>query len=305
MSKKSSNLAELARYGIKVPKGFHLDDSHYREAIEPVRPAIISAVLKGKDVSDIFEQLHVPERTIAVLQQELTKFPSSTVFAVRSSGNVVAHGHHIAEDGHEVSLAGQFESFLNVPRDQVHFAVAQCWASLFNERSRKVFDMNTSYVEESSMTVLVQEMMVAAASAVVMTVDPLGDGRLGGIEIAVGPCEAIVSGAVSPDEVFFYRDNGTIAERRIGAKEFVIEYAKFSRGGHNLRRVPLSADLRKRMAVNDSVMFNIIDIARSVERIFGRPQDIEVVIDDVEQITVVQSRSITRLPSQFVSFGDY
>ncbi len=303
MSRKASNLVELARHGINVPKGFQLEGSHYREAIEPVRSALTSAILERMNVSDIFDHLEVPTRTKATLQQELKKFPESSAFAVRSSGNIVSHGRHIIEDGHEISLAGQFESFLNVPRDQVHFAVLQCWSSLFNDRSLQVFEADARYVNESSMTVLVQEMIAATASAVVMTVDPLEDGALGGIELTIGPCEAIVSGAVSPDEVTFHRADGAIAERRIGAKEFAIEYEPFSRGSANLRKIPLSPTLRGRMTVSDSTLVSIIDIARSVEGVFGRPQDIELVIDDSAHLTVVQSRSITRLPSQFVSFG--
>lgn len=146
-------------------------------------------------------------------------------------------------------------------------------------------------------------MIVANASAVVMTVDPIEDGTLGGIEVTLGPCEAIVSGAVSPDEVTFYRSNGSIADRRIGAKEFLIEYEPFSRGSDNLRRTPLSGELRQQMAVPDRLLNDIIDIARNVEGVFGCPQDIELVIDDSDEVTVVQSRSITRLPSEFVAFG--
>lgn len=119
MSKKAFNLAKLAVNGIKVPQGFVLDSSHYVEAIEPVRGALISAIQNRADVSRIFDHLEVPARTLATLQQELTLFSESSVFAVRSSGNVVSQGRHIFEDSQEVSLAGQFESFLNVPRTEL------------------------------------------------------------------------------------------------------------------------------------------------------------------------------------------
>lgn len=303
MSKKADNLVELARHGIRVPVGFHLDDSHYREAIQPVLVNLISAVQTRTGVAGIFGHVELSQRTRRTLQEKLNQFSQSSLFAVRSSGEILSRGKHIREDGNKISLAGQFESFLNVPRDQVPFAVIQCWASLFNDRSLQVFQADADYVNASSMTVLIQEMVAATASAVVMTVDPLEDGTLGGIEVTFGPCEAIVSGAVSPDEVTFHRSNGTIAERRIGAKEFAIEYELFSCGSDNQRKTSISLELRKQMAVPDRTLDRIIDIARSVEGVFGCPQDIELVIDDSDEIIVVQSRPIFRLPDEFVSFG--
>jgi phosphoenolpyruvate synthase/pyruvate phosphate dikinase len=303
MTTKATNLAELARHGINVPRGFHLDSSHYREAIEPIRGTLTAAVVRRVGVSEIFDGLPLPERTMTTLGDKLSRFPASTVFAVRSSGDIMFRGQRILEDGREISLAGQFESFLNVPREELSSAVTQCWASLFNERSLDVFGADGSYLSESSMTVLIQEMIPATASAVVMTVDPLREGNLGGIEVTLGPCEAIVSGAVTPDEISFYREDGAIAERRIGAKEFAIEYGRFARGSDNRRRRPLAQALREKLAVSERVLDNIIDVARRVENIFNWPQDIELVIDAYANVTVVQARSITCLPSRFISFG--
>lgn len=303
MSRKASNVVELARHGVAVPKGFHLDESHYREAIKPVRDRLISADGNGPAVRRLFDDLKLPPRTLDALQEGLDRVPASSNFAVRSSGNIVAHGKSIAEDSGEVSLAGQFDSFLNVSRGEVCDAVRQCWASLFNDRSIQLFGVDADYVDNSTMTVLVQEMVPAAASAVVMTVDPLGDGTVGGIELAVGPCEAIVGGFVSPDEVTFDRAGGYIVERRIGAKEFAIEYQPFARGSENAIRRPLPQAIRERSAVSDRVLGDIIDVARRIENIFGVPQDVELVIDGAERITIVQARSITRLPSRFIPFS--
>ena len=302
MSRKASNIAELGRRGITVPHGFQLDQSHYHEAIEPVRQSLFAAARDAAAVLRIFATVELPARTNRALREGLEAIPSRSNLAVRSSGDVVVGGRAIAEDGGELSLAGQFESFLNVPRGQLADAVRLCWASLFNERSMKLFGIDENYINSSAMTVLVQEMMPAAASAVVMTVDPLGDGTVGGIELAVGPCEAIVGGAVTPDEVTFHRANGFIVGRHIGAKEFAIEYRPFARGAENACRRPLPQSIREQLAVNDRVLNEIISIARDIESIFGVPQDIEIVVDAGGKITVVQSRSITRLPDDFIPF---
>lgn len=303
MSRKASNLVELARHGIRVPRGFHLGPEHYRAAIAPVRAELIAASLSADSARQLFKGLGLPAATAGALQQGLAQFPPSSRFAVRSSGNIVARGQPIAEDGGETSLAGQFESFLNVPREGVGDALRQCWASLFNKRSIDAFGVDAGYVDNSTMTVLVQEMVVAAASAVVMTVDPLADGRVGGIELTVGPCEAIVAGRVNPDEVTFSRADGSMVNRRIGNKQYVVEYDTFARGSENTHLRLLASDRRERMAVADHVLHTIIAVACQVERIFGVPQDIELVVDDAEQITVVQARPITRLPAQFIPFS--
>jgi len=302
MSRKASNIAELARHGVSVPEGFHLDQSHYREAIEPVQHSLLAVARDAAAAQRIFAAIKLPDRTSRALRDGLRAIRSQSNLAVRSSGNVVARGQSIAEDGGELSLAGQFESFLNVPRDHVEDAVRLCWASLFNERSVQVFEVDEGYVANSAMTVLVQEMVPAAASAVVMTVDPLGDGTVGGIELAVGACEAIVGGAVSPDEVTFDRASGLIVERHVGAKEFAIEYRPFARGSDNVIKKPLPQTVREQLAVTDSVLMKIIDVARHIETIFGVPQDIELVVNAAGNITVVQARSITRLPEKFIPF---
>lgn len=303
MSRKALALSELSRNGVRVPRGFCLDDSHYRAAVKPARAALIEAITNGADAHHIFDALKLREATTLAIQEGLVSFSPSSRFAVRSSGSICARGRSIAEDGGDVSLAGQFETFLNVPGEQVVSAVRQCWASLFNKRSIALFGVDADYVDNSTMTVLVQDMVVAAASAVVMTVDPLGDGTVGGIELAVGPCEAIVGGAVNPDEVTFRRTDGAIVERRIGTKAFAFEYRPFARGSENAHMTPVPTSLRERLAVPEDVLVKIVDVARDVERSFRIPQDIELVVDAVGLITVVQARAITRLPAQYVPFG--
>jgi pyruvate,water dikinase len=303
MSKKASNINELARHGVDVPNGFHLDESHYREAIWPVRNTLISTVGDGTAARRIFSDLELPARTIRALEEGLNRMPLSSNFAVRSSGSIVSQGRAIAEDGRDISLAGQFESFLNVPRGQLHDAVRQCWASLFNDRSIQLFQVDAGYVANSSMTVLVQEMAAATASAVVMTVDPLGDGKVGAIELTLGPCEAIVGGFVSPDEVTFHRAGGYIVEQRIGSKEFAIEYRPFSRGTENSTHKRLPQRYREQLSVSEGVLTKIIAVALRIENIFGVPQDVEIVVNDAGRIIVVQARSITRLPDQYIPFS--
>lgn len=299
MSRKSLNLTELSRHGVRTPTGFLLAETHYRDAIRPCRGELLRWSKDSEAIRAIFSRIEMPSHSLTAVTEGLANIPQASTFAVRSSGFIVAKGKLIAEDSLEVSLAGQFESFLNVPRESVPDAVVQCWASLFNERSLHSFDVDEHYIDNSAMSVLIQEMVPAKASAVVMTVDPLSDGTVGGIELAVGPCSVIVDGSICPDEVTFLREGGRVIERIVGRKEFALEYDPFIGGASKFRKKALPENIRKQMAVADDVLHNIIQLSLKVESIFGMPQDIELVIDAQDEITIVQARPITRLPKTF------
>jgi pyruvate,water dikinase len=199
-------------------------------------------------------------------------------------------------------MAGQFESYLQVPRDMVLDAVRLCWASLFNRRSLESFGANADYIHESAMSVVVQEMVPAIASAVMMTVDPLGVGDVGGIELMVGPCEAIVSGIASPDEVMFSRSGGDVLRTAIGRKELKIEYEVFRNLVGNGRQVPVTQEERNVFSVSPEIVASLIRIGHRIECIFGTPQDVEIVITPSSQIMVTQARAITCVPVGTIPF---
>ncbi len=304
MSRKALNLIEISKYGIRTPSGFFLDETHYREAVQPIRGELIKWSRDSNAIRAIFSTIEMPSCTVAALNEGLSNIPSDSNLAVRSSGFIVTNGRLVAEDSQEVSLAGQFESFLNVPMQDAKDAVVQCWASLFNERSLHSFEVGEHYIDNSAMTVLVQEMVPATASAVVMTVDPLSDGTIGGIELAIGPCAVIVDGSICPDEVTFLREDGRILERVVGRKEFALEYDPFTRGASNSKKRALPDDVRNRLAVSDEVLNKIIALSLEIESIFGMPQDIELVVDAKAEITIVQARPMTRLPKEFTHLAD-
>jgi rifampicin phosphotransferase len=141
-----------------------------------------------------------------------------TKFAVRSSGTVLKNGEAIVEDSAKKSLAGQYESFLNVPPSEVANAVKLCWASLFNERSLHVFEAKTngSFLD-SKMSVVVQQMVLADVSAVMMTQDLLEKFPLLAMETTYGACEAIVSGKVTGDLITIDRNSIVVYKRDLAA----------------------------------------------------------------------------------------
>ncbi len=302
MSQKAKNLVALSRHGISTPRGFSLDATHYREAVAPFRDMIAAALPDSERIAEIFSSVPVPERTRAAVEAGLLSLAGASAFAVRSSGAVVARGRSVTEDSSLTSLAGQFVLFLQVPENCLFPAIRRCWGYLLIRRSIGSFRADSQYVRDSAMSVVIQEMVPAVASAVMMTVDPLGGGDVGGIELTLGPCEALVSGIASPDEVIFSRAGGGVLRTSIGMKELKIEYEVFRPCAGNGRRVPVRLEERARFSVSSEVVASLIRVGHRIECIFGQPQDVELVITPSGDIVVTQARAITRLPITMIPF---
>lgn len=301
MSKKGENLAVLTSHGVPTPQGFMLTNDHYSAAVSRSFDRIEAALGDYVALAKVFTDLEMPANTLAYLDGQIGKLTGAERFAVRSSGNVVAGGAAVDEDSAATALAGQFDSFLAVPRELVPVAVRACWASLFNPRSVASFGIDRAYIENSAMSVVVQEMEVAAASAVMMTADPLGDGTTGSIDLTVGPCEALVAGLVSPDEVDFARDTGEVISYDIGRKERRVVYDDFTTG-ENTVLVANSASVSTHPSVSPEILRVIIDIGFEIERIFGAPQDVELVVTYEGEVVITQTRPVTTLAGGIFPF---
>ncbi|MHB8512660.1 MAG: PEP/pyruvate-binding domain-containing protein [Actinomycetota bacterium] len=301
MSRKGANLVNLAEAGVTVPRGFTLDGSHYRAAVEGFTDQILSSIGQPRIIAQLFSELPMQESTVNFLRQELAAIAAADRYAVRSSGSVVESGSIVEEDSFKTALAGQFDSFLQVPLAGVPLAIRRCWASLFNQRSVASFNIDAEYIRRSNMSVVIQEMVPAAASGVMMTADPLGDGTTGSIDLTVGPCEALVAGLVSPDEVIFSRNDGSILSYEIGLKERRVVYDDFSEG-NNSRTVDNSPTVSSHPSVAPQTVHSLIELGSRIEAVFGAPQDIELVITVNGDIVVTQARPVTCLTNPVTPF---
>lgn len=103
-----------------------------------------------------------------------------TTYAVRSSG--------WDEDGPDRSLAGQYESYLNVPVEDVALTVSKCRAAAMNKGS-------------SGIPVIVQEMVPAKLAGVAFTADPVtGDRSTTSLSGVPGLADRLLSGTEAGDE---------------------------------------------------------------------------------------------------------
>ena len=194
-------------------------------------------------------------------------------------------------------MAGQYSSFLRVPASEVPAAVARCCASLYNPRSIEIFQpaMDTTYIT-STMTVLVQEMVEASVSGVMMTVDPLAvrDGvEAIGIEASYGACEAVVSGQTQGDLFMIDRINHKVFETELGSKRWRADLPIYGVSSDHLTAVPKAERAVFALSVEEAQ--RIAALGMEIERHFGMPQDVEFVLDANREVVITQARPITTL----------
>ena len=190
--------------------------------------------------------------------------PPDCLFAVRSSG--------VGEDSPAQSFAGIHETLLNVPLGELAAAVATCRASARSPRAyayRKATGLDTASIE---IGVLIQRMVQATVSGVAFTVNPLtGQADEIVINAARGLGEALVSGAIDPDEYIVRKSTGELL----------------------LRRTTGSAGLP---AMRDDDIAALAALLQRIESHYGAPQDVEWCCDD-GGLWIVQSRPVTATTS--------
>jgi rifampicin phosphotransferase len=184
------------------------------------------------------------------------------LFAVRSSG--------IGEDSAAHSFAGIHETILDVPREGLAAAVAACRASALSPRADTYRSATGLTTESTDIGVLIQRMVRAAVSGVAFTVNPLTGAQNDlVINAARGLGEALVSGAIDPDEYIVHKTSGELLLRRL-ADDSTSAVA----------------------ALSDHDVAALAALLRRIEAHYGAPQDVEWCRDEAG-FWIVQSRPVT------------
>jgi pyruvate,water dikinase len=297
---KGGSLGELTRAGIPVPPGFVVRTAAFEsflaalEKDEPIRPRV--EALSSEQLDEItalsenvrarLESAPLPDDVnseLAAAHAELCGTNSPSPVAVRSSAT--------AEDTEDASFAGLQDTYLWVKDAQATLkSLRSCWASLYSVPSisyRRKQGLPESGV---AMAVVIQRMVDARTAGVMFTRSPLtGDRSVITIEGAWGLGSSVVSGEVTPDRFVIAKITGEISSREISDKH--IRHLPAPDGGVVESETP--EHLRKTPCLSDAEIVALRDIARRVERHYGRPQDIEWAVDQSGEIRLLQSRPET------------
>lgn len=260
---KADSLLYLTSNNILVPKFFVVSKDDYIQFLtdnniyKKIEELFIDK--KYKDIKDLLMNQDITYNLSKKLDFELSKM-NSNFFAIRSSAS--------NEDGKNKSFAGQYDTFLNVKKEDIFLNIKKCFCSLYNDNVISYSDDFDIY----GINVIIQVMIDSDYSGVAFTVDPSSESdNYILIEMIKGLGEKLVSGEVMPNKFFVRKETGMI-DLKIGESSL------------------------------DEVIFNrlVLEIEK-IEKLYKCPMDIEYAIKD-RKIYILQARPITArtiLPKSF------
>ena len=314
---KNASLGEmirnLAASGVKVPDGYATTASAYREFLAHEGLADrINAMLDALDIEDV-QALAKTGKTIreAVIK---APFPAALEADIRSaydklvadSGaeiSVAVRSSATAEDLPDASFAGQQETFLNVNGiENVLHAIKEVFASLYNDRAIS-YRVHHNFVHSAvALSAGIQRMVRSdkGSSGVLFTMDTESGFRDAVfITASYGLGEAVVQGAVNPDEFYAYKPNllagkPAILKRGLGEKAKKMIYTADRSLGKTVEFVAVPPEQRNQFCLSDADVEALGRQALIIEKHYGRPMDIEWGKDGIDgQIYILQARPET------------
>ncbi len=294
---KNASLGEmvsnLSSAGVRVPDGFATTADAYQAFIaqQGLEQTIVKQ-MAGLDTDDVVQLADVGQRVrAAIVAQPLPKSIEADIraayeqlaegnpeasFAVRSSAT--------AEDLPDASFAGQQETFLNIRGiDAVLQAVKEVFASLYNDRAI-AYRVHHGFEHETvALSAGVQRMVRSdvGASGVMFTMDTeSGFDDAVFITSSYGLGEAVVQGAVNPDEFYVYKPSlragqPAILKRGVGGKATKMIYTADAAVGRTTEFVDVDAAQQPLLSLTDAEVEELARHALVIEDHYGRPMDIE------------------------------
>ncbi|WP_293370738.1 phosphoenolpyruvate synthase [Nevskia sp.] len=313
---KNSSLGEmiqhLTKLGVSVPDGFATTAEAYREFLAHEGLADrINAQLDALDVDDVVKLAKVGKGIREAVMQ--APFPSALEAEIRTAYkqlldeagveiSVAVRSSATAEDLPDASFAGQQETFLNVRGiEDVLAKMKEVFASLFNDRAiayrvHKNFDHS-----KVALSAGVQRMVRSdlGSSGVLFTMDTESGFRDAVfITSSYGLGEAVVQGAVNPDEFYVYKPSlaakrPAILKRGLGEKAKKMVYADPS-GGKAVEFTSVADADRRKFSLNDAQITALAEQALIIEKHYQRPMDIEWGLDGTDgKLYILQARPET------------
>ena len=226
--------------------------------------------MKAKNLTLLQENgIPVPPFIVVESEEEIDlSFSDSALFAVRSSA--------ASEDGAHESYAGQFDTVLNVPREEVKEAVRKVLKSaeaenvgLYREAAEKGAQEAEGGNAPKRMRVVIQEMLKPQLSGVLFTANPAGILNESVIVVGRGLGEGVVRDEVPVTTYYYNRDD---------------HRSMFVKSGDSPE-------------IHESGFQALMDAGEKIEGLLGCPADIEFAVSD-DRLYILQARPITTLPSE-------
>jgi len=208
--------------------------------------------------------------------------PAGSRFAIRSSA--------IGEDSLHASFAGQHESFLYCPRNELVGKLKACVASAWSVHAIRYRLLKHLPVINIDMPVIIQEMIFAAKSGIAFSVNINGNLAESALVAGFGPGQGVVSDQTDTDNYFVDRQHLSI-RHEIQKKERMLTHSS------NPEASAVPEFLQDSSVLNDDEILKIHKLLLDAEKLLRQYADIEFVITNEGQIFLVQLRPVTSLKS--------
>ena len=310
---KNASLGEMLHHlterGVRVPGGFATTTDAYHlfmkeagleervhDALAKLDVRDVHALTRvGREIRAAVETAELPNAVRDAIADAFGELDAELSFAVRSSAT--------AEDTADASFAGQHETYLNVRGlSNIQVAVKKVYASLFNDRAIAYRVHHGFEHKDVGISAGVQQMVRSdlAASGVAFTLET--ESGFPGVVFVTGSYglgEAVVQGAVNPDEYYLYKPNleagrPSVLSRTLGEKAVKMIYGDDDEVEQSIQTVSAPDEDRFRFVLTDDELEELGRQALVIEKHYGRPMDIEWAKDGLDgHIYIVQARPET------------
>jgi cytochrome P450 len=303
---KAASLGSLIDAGLPVPPGFAVTTAAFEDHLRADGLGNrIDAELAGLDPTDVDALDAVAARVRRMLRD--APMPAAVASAIAaaysdlcaaSGGDpvpVAVRSSATAEDSADASFAGQQDTYLwVVGAEEAIDHVKRCWASLYSARAIAYRHDRGFDGVRVLMGVAVQQMVLARAAGVAMTLNPSnGDRSKIAIESSFGLGETVVGGTVTPDRFMVDKVMLEVLETKLSPKQVELVPAPAGRG---VIERPIDPERQTRPSLAAEEATAVAALAKRAEQHFGCPQDVEWAIDgavDPPAVVLLQSRPET------------
>lgn len=253
---KAYRLSELKLIGFQVPHGIVCTTILFDNIMDQMG---FSGNRTIEQYPTMYHKLRQSIDQIAgIIREHIRDYiDSGKAYSVRSSATI--------EDDSSDSMAGMFDTYLNVSGEDLAVKAAQVFATTYSPRIAAHIRSNPSLIQQLKMAVVVQEMVASKYAGVIFGAQiQTGNMDIVWIEANQGLGEGVVSGESREIEQYTFSRNERKVRDRKGPKLLASEEAR--------------------------ALFMLSERLRSE---FGdKPQDIEWAIDQQNHIWVLQSRDL-------------
>jgi pyruvate, water dikinase len=301
---KATRLAEVATVvGMDVPPGFVVTAEGYRHFLAASRlEEEINRRIQAADPHDT-DQFYALSSSIqrlvldAPLPEDLAAdIQSAVADLVRSCGpdtSLAVRSSALTEDLEGASFAGQYLTVLNVAPDQVPEAYKEVAASLFSAQAM-LYHLRLGIAhEDTAMCVACLHMIRPRSSGVLYTCNPVDiQDETMLVHSVWGLPRAVVDGLVTPDALLLSReDPPTMLSCQVADKAVRFDCSDTS----GVSRAETTAAERRSCSLSEAEAVRLGAMAMTLERHYGRPQDIEWAVDQDGNVIILQCRPLHRM----------